>query len=89
MLGFKYNVIFLFGFEAPTKYAPFLFFCQYVFNSPWCPKLIHINLIHNKFQSPSTKFQINNKFQLPKDQNVFCLGHWNLEHWSLFVIWDL
>ena len=43
MLGFKYNVIFPFGFEAPAKYASFLLFCLYVFNSPWCPKLIHFS----------------------------------------------
>lgn len=41
MLSFKYNVIFPFGFEAPAKYASFLFFCLYVFNSPWRPKFIH------------------------------------------------
>jgi len=33
----------------------------------------------NKFQIPSTKLQINPKYQLPNDQNLFCLDHWNLE----------
>jgi len=41
MPGFKYNVVFPFGFEALAKYASFLFFCLYVLNSPWRPKLIH------------------------------------------------
>ena len=42
MPGFKYNVVFLFGFKASAKYASFLLLCLYVFNPPRRPKLIHI-----------------------------------------------
>jgi hypothetical protein len=51
-----------------------------------------------KFQIPSTKFQINSKFQFPKQKllaTVFSsfgsFGNWNLEfgYCLFFGIWDL
>jgi len=40
--------------------------------------------IQDKFQAPSTKLQINPKFQLPNDRNLLCLENWNLKIGAYF-----
>ena len=52
---------------------------------------LYLGVLCLKSQIPSTKLQINHKFQIPKRFKaiVFLFGILNFGHWYLFEFWDL
>jgi hypothetical protein len=72
---------------------PFFLFCPEKPGSLGQVRVLRLSLevLYLKSQIPSTKFQINIKFQIPNQFKaiVFLFGILNFGHCYLFVFWDL